>query len=102
MQVSNLGDKLNFCMSLSNSIINLDSDFKMETKFFILYERIKFDLQAFEKFSHDNKFQFFDLVVSNFEKYKLGQKDTNKLFITKTKTSKYGCFTTEFEYVKNS
>ena len=58
---------------------------------------------AFEKFSHESKFQFFDLIISNFEKYKLEQKNWNKLFITKTKTSEvFGYFTTEIEFVKKS
>ena len=58
---------------------------------------------AFEKFSHKSNFQFFGLIISNFEKYKLEQKNWNKLFITKTKTSEvFGYFTTEIEFVKKS
>ena len=53
-----------------------------------MHERIKFKLHTFEKFSHKNKFQFFDLIISNSDKNKLEQKGWNKLFITKTKTSK--------------
>ena len=56
---------------------------------------------AFEKFSHESNFQFFDLIISYFENYKLEQKNWNNLFITKTKTSEvFGYFTTEIEFVK--
>ena len=67
-QVSNLNNKLLFFTSLSSSILNLDFGFKIETKFFILYERMKFELYTFEKFSPKNKFEYFYLIISNFEK----------------------------------
>ena len=101
-QVSNLNEEMLFCTSLSNSILNLDFGFKIETKFFISYDRIKFELYTFEKFSHENKFQFFDLITSNFGKKKLEQIGWSKLFITKTKTSECGHCTIEIEFFKKS
>ena len=79
-----------------NSILNLDFNFKIETKFLITFEKVQFQMFSFEKCSHDNKFHFFCLNISNFEKHKLEQKNWNKLFIAKTKTSElFAPFTTK-------
>ena len=103
MNISNLDDELNFCASLLNSILNLDFNFKIETKFLTTFEKVQFQMFSFEKCSHDNKFHFFCLNISNFEKHKLEQKNWNKLFIVKTKTSKlFAHFTTNIEFVEKN
>ena len=58
MSISNLDGELNFCASLLNSTLNLHFNFKIETKFLITFEKIQFQMFAFEKLSHDNKFNF--------------------------------------------
>ena len=103
MNISNLDDELNFCASLLNSILNLDFNFKTETKFLITFEKVQFQMFSFEKCSHNSKFYFFCLSISNFEKHKLEQKNWNKLFIAKTKTSKlFAPFTTKIEFVEKN